>query len=249
MNGISPKSLIAVSMHKAGSSVANRIILEFAKAKGYAIEQITSAVAGSARSEESVFLEYAQKLKPAGVYYGMARGPYVEKMPGIDALRVIVQVRDPRDCITSLYYSWRESHVLPSNPEKRKVFEERREKVASTDIDSFARQSTQNYRNRLTIIADILARHPDCLLLTYEEMVGDTNAWLDRIGAFLDQPLTAPLRAAIAKHADFEVDGEDSARHKRQVVPGDHARKLRPETVSHLTKALKAELERFGYGQ
>lgn len=41
--------------------------------------------------------------------------------------------------------------------------------------------------------------------------------------------------------------GEDAARHKRQVPPGDHRRKLRPETIAAMNAVIGEELGRFGY--
>ncbi|QKD83329.1 hypothetical protein HPC62_14990 [Thermoleptolyngbya sichuanensis A183] len=39
-----------------------------------------------------------------------------------------------------------------------------------------------------------------------------------------------------AHKADFQVEDEDVYRHKRQVLPGDHTRKLQPETIAVLNE-------------
>lgn len=241
------KSMIALSMHKAGSSIADRILMNFVAARGYEIDRISQQVPHSPLPEAEIYEGYQSRMKPNGVYYGMARGPYVANMPIIGRLRTIVQLRDPRDCITSAYFSFRESHVPPKDPTKLAEFQKRRAALQELDIDSYATSRAAQYRMRMQILARIIAAHDDVLVLRYEEMVEDTERWLGRIAAFLDQPVTAELRAQLGSKIDFSVAREDSARHKRQVRPGDHLRKLRPESIAAMTAVLKDELDRFGY--
>lgn len=241
------RSLIALSMHKAGSSVLAAILQAFAAARGYEADIISRKVPASPLPEDAFFEAYQAQMRPQGVYYGMARGPYVARMPAIFRLRAVVQLRDPRDCITSLFFSLRSSHVPPEDPAKREAFLKRREALAAQDIDRFALAQAPLYRERMRILATIAEAHDDLLLLRYEEMVGDTARWLERIAGFLDQPLTPALRAGLGDSLDFSVAGEDAARHKRQVTPGDHRRKLRPETVAAMNAVLAEELARFGY--
>ena len=84
-------------------------------------------------------------------------------------------------------------------------------------------------------------------LVHYEDMVTDTDRWLDRLAAFSGQPVTEALRARLGPKIDFTVPSEDTTRHKRQVRPGDHRRKLAPDTIATLTRAFRPELDFFGY--
>lgn len=47
--------------------------------------------------------------------------------------------------------------------------------------------------------------------------------------------------------ADFQVEDEDVYRHKRQVMPGDHTRKLLPETIAALNEQFANILKTLGY--
>lgn len=241
------KSLMGVSMHKAGSSVTNGILKTFSLSCGYEIDDISIAAGKSDKSPPEVFVAAQDHMQPNGVYYGMARGPYVKDMPALAGLRLVVQLRDPRDCITSAYFSYAKSHVPPKDPERRKIFEARRQNLQQKTIDDFARDSAANYRMRMQVLSDLLAGHPDALVLKYEEMVTDTDAWLNRIATFLDVPMTDALRAKLAEKGDFSTSGEDTSKHKRQVTPGDHARKLTPETIAELNRVLGPVMERFDY--
>ncbi|SFU17871.1 sulfotransferase domain-containing protein [Sedimentitalea nanhaiensis] len=242
------KSLLALSMHKAGSSITNKILTDFCCEKGIEIDDISQGVLASPLPEREVFLRAQSGMHRGGAYFGMARGPYVRDMKIIPALRIVVQLRDPRDCITSAYFSYTKSHRPPADPEKLKEFMARRDELKMMSIDEFACDRAQNYVNRMTILADILADHPEALVLKYEEMVTDTPAWLNRIAAFLDQPVTDSLRDRLGHKIDFSVAREDVSKHKRQVAPGDHARKLTPQTIAVLNAKLAAPMGRLGYG-
>ncbi len=242
-----PKSLIALSLHKAGSSIFDRIVQDVAQARGYTLDLIASEVSDSPLPEKDIFINAQARMRDDGVYYGVARGPYVRRMPRILDLRALVQVRDPRDCITSAFFSFSQSHRPPRNPAKLAEFHRRRETVRQTDIDAYALRQTGQYRERLEVLARIIDAHGDIRLLKYEEMVLETERWLARIAAFLDQPVTPELRAQLGDKLDFNVATEDVGSHKRQVMPGDHRRKLRPETIAAMNADLAEMLARFGY--
>ncbi|WMS43388.1 sulfotransferase domain-containing protein [Acuticoccus sp. MNP-M23] len=242
-----PKSLIALSMHKAGSSIASEIIGEIAAEKGYRSDLIERKVPASPLTEDELYIAYQAEMADEGVYYGVARGPYVKDMPRLFGLKTIVQVRDPRDCMTSAYYSYLRSHVPPKDPEKLRRFVARQERLARTTIDDFVVADARHYVTRMSILRTILGLHDDALLVTYEEMVDLTDDWLDRVCDFVGQPRTDALMARLAGKLDFAVAAEDETAHKRQVAPGDHKRKLAPETIAKLNEILGDELRWFGY--
>ena len=242
------KSVIAVSMHKAGSSLTDRILVDFFETREFEIDRVASRVPSSPLQEPEFFAQYRPEMKPEGVYYGMARNPGTHELDFLREFRIIAQMRDPRDCLVSGFFSFRESHVPPKDPSKVEEFEKRRARLLKKDIDTYVIDTARNYLNRCTRIRKIVTDYPEVLLLHYEEMVEDTDRWLGRIAGFVDQPLTDQLRKKLARKTDFTVSKEDTSRHKRQITPGDHRRKLKPETIAELNEILGSELEFFGYG-
>src|SRR5690606_4370510 len=115
------------------------------------------------------------------------------------------------------------------------------------DIDRYALTQVASYKNRMQILRNLLTGHEDILSLKYEDMVLNTEAWLNQISHFVDQPVTDALRQKLGDKIDFTVSKENVARHKRQVTPGDHKRKLKPETIAEMSDRLRDELEFFGY--
>jgi hypothetical protein len=55
------------------------------------------------------------------------------------------------------------------------------------------------------------------------------------------------LIAQIKAGADFKVSSEDIYKHKRQVTPGDHKRKLKPETIDILNQKTAEVLKLYDY--
>ena len=51
----------------------------------------------------------------------------------------------------------------------------------------------------------------------------------------------------IAESNDSVNTKENKMKHKRQVTPGDHRRKLKPETIAKLNTDLADILTRYGY--
>mgnify|MGYP006444211795 CR=1 FL=1 len=241
------KSVISLSMHKAGSSIADRIIGDFCTEKGYELDRIARQVPDSPSPEGELFVSYQDHMKLDDVYYGMARGPYVKDMDIIDRLKTIIQIRDPRDCITSAYFSFKESHVLPNNPEKRAKFQHRRDTVSQLTIDDYAATNAENYKMRMNVLRNIIESHADVLLLRYEDMVEDTEKWLTQISEFLGQPVTENVRERLGNKTNFTVNSEDVTKHKRQVSPRDHVRKLSGSTINTMNETLRDPLQYFGY--
>lgn len=234
-------------MPKAGSSICDLILLDFYAEAGFDIDRIAERSQESSKSEPDFFKEYQGKMKLEGVYYGVARGIYVRDMPILDNMRLVVQVRDPRDCLVSAYFSYAKSHKIPVDPAKRAAFEEMRSKTAEKSIDEYVLGYAHSYRDRMRLLRQFVDRGEGVLFLRYEEMVLETDAWLSKIIEFSGQPMTDSLKERLGNKIDFTVDHEDPEKHKRQVIPGDHARKLKPETVTEINEILRDEMQYFGY--
>ena len=241
------KSLVALSMHKAGSTITDRILTRFCSAKGYEIDLLDYHLEASPLEPGDFLVGFEKSMRAEDVYYGIIRGPFGNRLTRLGEFRIIVQLRDPRDCITSAYFSFGKSHKPPEDPVKARAFHERRGLFLSVDIDTMTLQMVENYRIRMQVLADIIDVHEDVLVLKYEDMVLNTEHWLGQIAGFLDQPLTDELRRKLGDDIDFSIDSEDSSRHKRQVLPGDHTRKLKPETIARMNEVLADVLRRFDY--
>jgi hypothetical protein len=263
-------SLIFMTVHKCASSYVDSLLTRIAWSekivpidietfvwnstqealKPYVSSEFLDFFTGK-RTEPSDSLrdEIVRRLPCQGLYYGAVRAnPFYQRMPHFDQFRGLLMVRDPRDVLTSLYFSVAFSHVTPSGAESvRRAFLKHRDKVRQMGVDAYVLASAEQ---RLQIYADycreVLGR-PNVLLLKYEDMVRDFRPWLEQIVAYWGLPTNTPTIAQLIKEADFTVSREDPNSHKRQVQPGDHKRKLKSETIDRLNEMFAEILDTLGY--
>jgi hypothetical protein len=188
--------------------------------------------------------------RPSGYFYGPFRS-FNRGIGNLDDYKILLVLRDPRDVIVSSYYSMY-SHVFPQSIEKKEIEQRRRrrKKKLEQTVDEFiinkmnstTRLTDQYYEYHKELMAG-----KNVLFLKYEDMVANFDDWLNRLLVFLDLGTSRQLIDEIKSGASFNVSKEDIYKHKRQVKPGEHKRKLKPETVDFLDSRVKEVLELFGY--
>lgn len=241
------KSVVFITMHKAASVFVNRVLDLVLVNEGMVHVDFAGEAFNSGTKEWEHCVSKSHLFSTPGYYFGAFRGPYVDKFEDLSKNRIVVQVRDPRDCIVSLYYSYKFSHGAPGDGVLKKIFNRIRSHVEETDIDSFAIEQAKTYSRRLGMITDLCNKYDDYTLLTYETMVLDFAAWENQLYGYLSVDPPQRIRAQVAELANFEVPEEDVTQHKRQVVPGDHKRKLKSETIEQMDAILAEHLTQYGY--
>lgn len=187
-------------------------------------------------SESNMRTAFRQK----GYYYGPI-GTY-RNIPDMENYRVVLQLRDPRDVLTSLYFSTAFSHAI-INP---KVIRRRKEALAM-DIDSYALRAADEYLPIYNRYCDSLLEKGSILFLRYEDMVSDFSGWLNQLSIHLGLDGDTKTLKAIRNEVDFSVQKEDKFSHRRQITPGDYLRKLRPATIQQLNERFGSVLRSLGY--
>jgi hypothetical protein len=86
-------------------------------------------------------------------------------------------------------------------------------------------------------------------MLKYEDMIADFSAWLENLWTCCQLQISDSLKMTFIaeKKKHKKRKKEDIITHVRQVTPGDHLRKLKPETVEYLNKCYKGVMEYFEY--
>ncbi len=240
-------SVAFITMHKAGSSIAGLIFRFYAYAAGYIQANIAEAAIQCGIPEAEFCIKNAGLMLTPGYYFGPFRGIYVSEMGGFLENRLIVQIRDPRDCICSNYYSMAKSHVVPKDEKLKKAFLEKREAMNAMSIDQSAVGGAKGYFHRMSRIKNLIENHPNTLVMKYEDMVLQTEFWTKQAEEFFGVVERGDLDEKLKEHLNFSVEKEDPNVHKRQVTPGDHVRKMMPETVTAMNETLSPVLDWFGY--
>ncbi len=179
-------------------------------------------------------------FRPKGYYYGPI-GSY-RLIERLDAYKAVLQLRDPRDVLTSLYYSTVYSHAVISPKLIR-----RRKEAAQMDVDEFVLHSIGEYLSIYEIYCKQLLNQKNLLFLKYETMVGEFDSWLNQLATHIGLEDQEKAFNNIRRQADFSVNNEDKYAQRRQVAPGDHRRKLQANTIGQLNDAFKEVLSQLDY--
>jgi hypothetical protein len=187
------------------------------------------------------------------------------EIPQLERYEVLLHLRDPRDVLVSMFYSYCHIHAgeIPANTGYRRAAAER-------GIDAFvlAKSSADSARypgdygtgghvedlvgnvlTRYRTYIERLLRRPNVTLLKYEEMVADYPAWLEKFSRpFPLRDRRRVLDELVAQSATFFPHrATDSLSHVRHVAPGDHRLKLEPTTIERLDELYADVLDALGY--
>jgi hypothetical protein len=231
--------------HRSGSMLAHHVMADLAKVA----DQEHFSPYGPRKQD------LAKRRKP-GVY-----GPFrkVVKVPEIETASLVVSLRDPRDVLVSMFFAYCYSHEGPLEGGTGY-----RAEVAERGIDDFVvRMATAdefpyegkygtggaqlwensgNVRERHERLLT-LAERPNATLLTYETMVTGFEAWIRPLAAAVGVDDRTVIADLARKHGDFTPKGEFA--HRRNVQPGDHRDKLKPETIARLDEVFDSYFRRL----
>lgn len=185
--------------------------------------------------------------KEKGYFFGPFRR-FHNDMPDFDNYKVVLMLRDPRDVLTSFYFSMAYSHNTNCGSQQTiNWVVSNRKKALEMGIDKFVLDRLQEYLDKYTLYCNKFLSKPNVLFVRYEDMVNDFVAWLNKIIEFLELDIKKEVADKIMSKTDFSVKKENIYFHKRQVTPGDYRQKLKPETISILNEQFKEILELLGY--
>lgn len=199
--------------------------------------------------ERAKFGEENEKLletwfrRKGTVFGGWREFPVNYKLPLLSDTATYLLVRDPRDCITSHYYSLKYSHTLSGA--SGSLVSDVRKKMQNIGIDEFALSQGPALVRRFSAYDSL--RASNLMLRRYEDVVFNKFKLLSDVCRHFG--IDAPL--AKIKHIAREVDkrppSEDVNEHVRQVAPGDHKKKLKAATIESLNQVLSDVLSKYGY--
>lgn len=144
--------------------------------------------------------------------------------------KTIIHLRDPRDIMTSMFFSWSYSH--------KGIDDAKRQEWIDMGIDRFVLDMHGDMLERFRIYCDWIEADDRILLSTYEDLYDDFEGWLNRFFGFIgieDRDLAKKIGEQNDPQKIFER-GEDRDSHTRQARPGDHAQKLTGETIELLNE-------------
>ncbi len=241
----------AFSLHKNGSSLFFGMLSTVCHRAGIPGASIPDAIFqnGVADKEWETAPEILSFLRRRMLHYGFRYLPAgLEDDPTIlQGKRFVILVRDPRDALVSQYFSFgrrRGSHVLPAK--RPEAYQRMLDNLPEVGIDEYVLGAAPLLKNRLEAYRRAL-EYTNGLVYRYEDAYYDKERLLR--AAFAHWQISVPDDVLIQTSAVFDIrpSVEDDSKHIRQGTPGDHLRKLAPETVAGLNDRLGDVAAFFGY--
>ena len=241
----------AFSVHKSGSTMMNKMIGEVCRK-----QDIPSVALPNWFFDEGIppkVWSTDPELLPVCsrnlVYYGFRFLPPVFTDPALKLTdrRAVLLVRDPRDALVSQYFSYGKkggSHKLPKKGAE--VILAKMEAAGDIGIDEYVLGEAPKLRRKLTEYRDAL--NPDLTLQRrYEDVFFDKATFLGEIFDHFGIAVPPARIRKVAERHDVRPEQEDPSQHIRKGTPGDHAEKLRPETIASLDDTFREIGAFYGY--
>lgn len=243
------QSFFAFSLPKAGSTLLNSMLQDSCIESAVPVISPYSSAFTNGIVTNSIGNDLDDILFSRGYAYLGFRHfvPYASKFD-FSSVPILLLVRDPRDMLTSLYFSVKYSHVLPEK--KGSAFsklQDERHRLMSTDIDSFVLSVVDKYVGIYDAYIRKLAGYDNVHVFRYEDVIFDKNNWLLDMLRLVNVELPAEIIRTIAAKHDIRPKGENVGAHIRQVTPGNYKKHLSDSCVARLNDKFANVLRTFDY--
>lgn len=234
------KSILFFTSQKCASTFLSDIFEQFCATEKMPSIRFSNYFKDVDRSEifnSSKFLNTA--FISTGYYYGAFRK--FHKIPNLDEFRIVLVLRDPRDVLTSSYFSTAFNH-----PVTRRDTLEKREKALKQTIDEYVIENCKYYKDVYEEYSLRLIGKKNVLFLRYEDMIEDFSPWLEKLVNHCELDTNNDVFDKIISSTSFKVS-ENPQNFMRNVKAGDHLVKLQPDTIQFLNIEFKNVLQSLGY--
>jgi len=162
----------------------------------------------------------------------------------------VLLVRDPRDALVSEYFSNAFSHSIPTqaegNDEVTQQMSQMRESALVTPINEYVLDMAI-HMNKTLLEYSMILEDDSILVFRYESVILNKRKLIQQICSHFGWKCTDQLVADILLGVDLFPKTEDPKSFVRRVLPGDHVRKLLPDTIARLDQILRPSMCLLGY--
>lgn len=220
------KRILVFTVHKAASLGVSEVMRRVAKKEKWDFHSANLKKATLVEPTVPGDVEFFSQLDGKTGLVGPIRMPVAltKKAPSD---KLILHLRDPRDVLVSMFFSWSYSH--PG------VDEDLRARLRKAGLDEFVLRESAGLKEKYALYVRDYLSLPETVSLKYEDFVLDRPAWL---GAFLDACDIDPAQRHYVRlgkdNPAAKVREEDKFSHIRKASPGDYKEKLNAETIATL---------------
>lgn len=244
-------SFFIFGMHKSGSTLMNNIFIDVCKLCNLSYVDYEGEIFKRGYSIDDLAMPMDTLFEYNGyAYIGFRTSRLVRECFDLSRTKNVLLIRDPRDSITSHYYSLRNSHPIPKSGPQTERMKMVRSALKSTSIDDFVLRGHQikQVKKVFNEYLELLPRNTS-RIYRYEDVIFYKEEWIRDMLTFLEIELDGDKTKSIARKHDLVPDKERPDKHIRQVVPGNYKKHLKKETITKLNEAFREILIAFGYNR
>ncbi|GJL92358.1 MAG: hypothetical protein DHS20C04_20170 [Hyphococcus sp.] len=233
------RRILVFTVHKAASLGVAEVMRRVAKKEGWPLHSANMKKASLVEPKAPGDVEFFSQLEGKTGLVGPIRMPVA--LAGKAASdKLILNLRDPRDVLVSMFFSWGYSH--PG------VDKDLRARLRSEGLDEFVLRESAALKEKYELYVRNYLSLPDTILLKYEDFVLDRPAWLSAFLRLCDIDPEQRHYIRLGKNNPAaKVREEDKFSHIRKAAPGDHEEKLKAGTIAELNSAWANILPALGY--
>lgn len=234
------RRILVFTVHKAASLGVHDVLRRIAKKEGWPFYSPNAKTPNLIEPETPGDDAFYNQLDGKTGLIGPVRMPVAIPKAARTADRFILHLRDPRDVLVSMFYSWSYSH--PG------VNDDYRETIREEGVDQFALKNSMGLKQKYDLYMDDYLSLPQTVFLKYEDFVLDRLRWMEGLlGALEIEDGLKRYRRLANDNPAAKLKDEDKRRHIRKAQPGDYKEKLSPETIAALNHEWGAALKALGY--
>ncbi len=232
--------ILVFTVHKAASLGVYDIMRNIARKEGWPLHSANLKKPNLVEPVAPGDPDFYKQLTGKTGLVGPVRMPVAISPEALQSDSFILHLRDPRDVLVSMFYSWSYSH--PG------VNDEYRESLRQKGIDDFCLHQSADLKRKYELYLRDLFSLPNTTRLTYENFVLNRPLWLGQFLSALGEGDKINRYARLAKDNPAEKVGvEDIRAHIRKAMPGDHLEKLNSETRDALNAEWRDILHALDY--
>lgn len=157
--------------------------------------------------------------------------------------KVIFFIRDPRDILVSMYYSFAFSHGAPSETNQEELLKFRNS-IQAKGIDAYVSENLHFMQIQFQIMKRLIEASSSKIVLKYEDMILNFDAFAEQLTQFV--PLEKDILQQLREESRPRTV-EDISSHKRSGKVGGFRDHLSQNTIDAINLKLSDELRQFNY--